>query len=68
MIGAIFKQILGLFVDDEVLAMGIFAIVGLAAVIALMQAQSFAALVLVVGLPAVLVADVALTVGRSTRK
>jgi hypothetical protein len=68
MIGAILKGIVGLFVDDEILAVGIFAIVSLAAVIALMQWLTIAALVLVIGLPAVLIADVVLTVGESTKK
>jgi hypothetical protein len=68
MIGAILKEILGLFVDDEILAIGVFAIVSFAAVIALTQLQSIAALILVIGLPAVLIADVVLTVGQSTRK
>jgi hypothetical protein len=69
MIGAIIKEILGLFVDDEVLAIGILAIVGLAAAVALMYSagRSLAALVLVIGLPALLAADVLLTLRRSTR-
>ena len=69
MIGAIIKEILGLFVDDEVLAIGILAIVGLAAAVALMSSagRSLAALVLVIGLPALLAADVLLTLRRSTR-
>ena len=37
MIGSIIKEILGLFVDDEILAIGILAIVGLAAAVALMS-------------------------------
>ena len=69
MIGSIIKEILGLFVDDEILAIGIFAVVGLAAAVALMSSggPSLAALVLVIGLPAPLVADVLLTLRRSTR-
>ncbi|HME84704.1 MAG TPA: hypothetical protein VKG91_09190 [Roseiarcus sp.] len=69
MIGSIIKEILGLFVDDEILAIGILAIVGLAAAITLMQrgGPTVAALVLVIGLPAILVADVLLTLRRSTR-
>ena len=69
MIGSIIKEILGLFVDDEILAIGILAIVGLAAAITLMQSggPTVAALVLVIGLPAILVADVLLTLRRSTR-
>ena len=39
MIGAIIKEILGLFVDDEILAIGILAIVGLAAAVALMSSR-----------------------------
>jgi hypothetical protein len=68
MIGAILREILGLFVEDEILAAGIFTIVGLATLSALMRWQSVAALILVIGLPAVLVADVVLTLGRSARK
>jgi hypothetical protein len=68
MIGSIIKEILGLFVDDEILAIGILAIVGLAAAITLMQwgGPAVAALVLVIGLPAILIADVLLTLRRST--
>ncbi len=68
MIGAILKEILGLFVEDKILAAGIFAIVGFASLSALVRLPSIAALILVIGLPAVLVADVVLTLGRSARK
>jgi hypothetical protein len=69
MIGSIIKEILGLFVEDEVLAIGILAIVGAAAAIAFTQwaGPTVAALVLVIGLPAILVADVMLTLRRATR-
>ena len=69
MIGPILKEILGLFVDDEILAIGILAIVGAAAAIAFTAwgGPTVAALVLVIGLPAILVADVLLTLRRSTR-
>jgi hypothetical protein len=69
MIGSIIKEILGLFVDDEVLAIGIIAIVGAAAAIAFTQwaGPTAAALVLVIGLPVLLVADVMLTLRRATR-
>ncbi len=70
MIGRIVREILGLFVDDEILAIGIVAVVGLAGMVALTEraGQSIAALVLVIGLPAALIADVVHTVGRSTKK
>jgi uncharacterized membrane protein len=69
MIGSIIKEILGLFVDDEILAIGILAIVGAAAAIAVTPwaGPPFAALVLVIGLPAILVADVILTLRRAAR-
>ena len=69
MIGSIIKEILGLFVDDEVLAIGILAIVGAAAAIAFTPraGPTVAALVLVIGLPALLVADIMLTLRRATR-
>ena len=70
MIGLILKEILSLFVDDESLAIGVLAIVGLAAVITLTPwaGQSIAALVLVIGLLAILVASVLLTLKYATRK
>jgi uncharacterized membrane protein YhaH (DUF805 family) len=70
MIGAVLKQIFGLFIDDPILAIGIFAIVCIAALIALTAWTSAWApgLVLVIGLPAILIADVAITAGRSTDK
>ena len=70
MIGRIVREILGLFVDDGILAIGIVAVVGLAGMVALTEraGQSIAALVLVIGLPAALIADVVHTVGRSTKK
>jgi len=69
MIGPIIKEILGLFVDDEILAVGILAIVGLAAAITLASwaGPTVVALVLVIGLPAILVADVLLTLRRAAR-
>jgi hypothetical protein len=69
MIGSIIKEILGLFVDDEILAIGILAIVGAAAAIAFTPGAGsmVAALVLVIGLPAILIADVMLTLRRATR-
>ena len=69
MIGAILKEILGLFVDDEILAIGILAIVGAAAAIAFTEraGPTVAAVVLVIGLPVLLVADVMLTLRRATR-
>ena len=69
MIGSITKEILSLFVDDELLAIGILAIVGAAAAIALTAraGPTVGALVLVIGLPAILVADVVLTLRRATR-
>ena len=69
MIGSIIKEIVGLFVDDEILAIGILAIVGAAAAIAFTPraGPTAAALVLVIGLPAILIADVMLTLRRATR-
>ena len=69
MIGSIIKEIVGLFVDDEILAIGILAIVGAAAAIAFAPwgGPTVAALFLVIGLPVVLVADVMLTLRRATR-
>jgi hypothetical protein len=70
MIRAVLKEIFGLFVDDEILAIGILAVVAIAgaATLAHRSGQSIAAFVLVTGLPAVLAADVVLTAGRSNRK
>jgi hypothetical protein len=69
MIGSILKEILGLFVDDEILAIGILAIAGGAAAVAFTPwaGPAAAALVLVIGLPAILVADVLLTLRRAPR-
>ena len=69
MIGSIIKEILGLFVDDEILAIGILAIVAAAAATAFTQwaGPTVAPLVLVIGLPAILIADVMLTLRRATR-
>jgi len=60
MIGAIVRQVLGLFVDDEFLAAAILAVVALASGLALSGAAPpwFAGLVLTMGLPASLAASV----------
>jgi hypothetical protein len=70
MIGSIVGEILGLFIDDERLAIGVLAVVGLAAVLTLTPwaGQSVAGLVLVIGLPLVLDASVLLALKRATRK
>ncbi len=70
MIGSLIKEILGLFVDDESLAVGILALVGLAGGITLLPwaGKPIAGLILVIGLPAALVASVLRTLKRTTRK
>jgi hypothetical protein len=67
MIGSVIKEILGLFVDDKVLAIGILVIVAAAVAFTQWAGPTVAALVLVIGLPAILVADVLLTLRRAAR-
>jgi hypothetical protein len=69
MIGAIVKQLLGLFVDDELLAAAILCVVGLISVPTLSGAGPawLAGLLLTLALPAVLAASVLRSARRSTR-
>jgi hypothetical protein len=69
MIGVIVRQVLGLFIDDEFLAVAILAVVALAGVLALSGAAPawLAGLLLTLALPASLAASVLTSarVGRS---
>jgi hypothetical protein len=66
MIGAIAKQVIGLFVDDELLAVGILVVVAAVALLTWIGAAPawLAGLLLTVLLPATLAASVLRSVGR----
>ncbi len=69
MIGAIVRQLIGLFVDDGFLAAAILAAVAAATALALFDAApAWVGLVLTLALPAGLAANVAMTVRRARRK
>jgi hypothetical protein len=69
MIGAIVKQLVGLFVDDELLAVAILVVVAAVALLAWIGAASawLAGLLLTVLLPATLAASVLRSVRRARR-
>ena len=69
MIGEIVKQLIGLFVDDELLAVAIVCVVALISALALSDAAPawLAGLLLTFALPAALVASVLRSVRRETR-
>jgi hydrogenase maturation factor len=69
MIGAIVKQLIALFVDDELLAAAILCVVGLISALALSGVAPgwLVGLMLTVALPATLAASVLRSVQRETR-
>jgi hypothetical protein len=69
MIGAAIKQLIGLFVDDELLAAVILCVVALVGALALSGAAPswVAGLLLTLALPAALAASVLRSVRRETR-
>lgn len=69
MIGAILKQLIGLFVDDELLAAGILCAVALISALALSGAATawLAGLLLTLALPAALAASVLRSARRERR-
>jgi hypothetical protein len=69
MIGAIVKQLIGLFVDDELLAAAIVCAVGLISALALSGAAPswLVGLMLALALPAALAASVLRSAQRQTR-
>jgi hypothetical protein len=70
MIGAVVKQLIGLFVDDELLAASILCAVGLISVLALSSAAppGLVGLMLTLALPVTLVASVLRGARRAARK
>jgi hypothetical protein len=69
MIGAIVKQLISLFVDDELLAAAILCVVGLVSALALSDAAPawLLGLMLALALPAALAASVLRSARRGTR-
>ena len=69
MIGAIVKQLIGLFVDDELLAAAILCVVGFISVLTLSRAGPpwLAGLLLTLALPAALAASVLRSARRAAR-
>jgi cation transporter-like permease len=69
MIGAIVKQLIGLFVDDELLAAAILCVVGFISGVTLsgVAAGWLAGLLLTLALPAALAASVLRSARRATR-
>ncbi len=69
MIGGAIKQLIGLFVDDELLAAAILCVVAIVSTLALSGAAPswVAALLLTLAMPAVLVASVLRSVRRERR-
>jgi hypothetical protein len=70
MIGAIVKELVGLFVDDEFLAAAILCIVGVISALTLFGGAPswLAGLLLMLALPATLAASVWLSAGREKRR
>jgi hypothetical protein len=66
MIGALFKELIGLFVDDEFLALAILAAVAVFALLKFSDivSETLSGLVLVIALPLVLVVGVLRTLRR----
>jgi hypothetical protein len=69
MIGAVVKELMGLFVDDELLAAAILCVVGFMRVLTLSGVGPawLAGLLLTLALPAVLAASVLRSARRATR-
>ena len=69
MIGAVVKELIGLFVDDELLAAAILCVVGLISVLALsgVAPSWVVGLALALALPAALAASVLRSARRATR-
>jgi hypothetical protein len=69
MIGAIVKQLIGLFVDDQLLAVGILTVVAAVALLTWISAAPtwLAGLLLTVSLPATLAASVVRSAWRPKR-
>ncbi len=69
MITAVVKELIGLFVDDELLALAIVCVVGLVSVLTLagFGPAWLAGVLLTLALPAVLVVSVLRSAGRKTR-
>ena len=69
MIGAVVKELIGLFVDDELLAAAVLCVVGLVSVVALSGVAPgwVVGLVLAMSLPAALAASVLRRARRATR-
>ena len=69
MIGAVVKELIGLFVDDELLAAAILCVVGLVSVVALSGVAPgwVVGLMLALSLPAALAASVLRSARRATR-
>lgn len=69
MIGAIVKELIGLFVDDELLAAAILCVVGFIGVLTLSEAAPawLAGLLLTLALPAALAASVLRSARRARR-
>ena len=69
MIGAVIKQLIGLFVDDELLAATVLCVVALVSALALsgLAPAWLAGLMLALALPAALVASVLRSGRRGTR-
>jgi hypothetical protein len=69
MIGAIVKQLIGLFVDDQLLAVGILTVVAAVALLTWISAAPtwLAGLLLTVSLPATLAASVVRSARRPER-
>ena len=69
MIGVVVKQLIGLFVDDELLAAAILCAVGFISALALSGAAPawLVGLMLALALPAALAASVLRSAGRGTR-
>jgi hypothetical protein len=70
MISAIFRQLIGLFVDDELLAATILCVVGVISVLALFGVAPawLVGLLLTLALPAALVASVLRSARREARR
>ena len=70
MISAILKELIGLFVDDELLAAAILVVVGFTSVLELSGAASgwFLGLMLTLALPVVLAVSVWRSAGRVRRR
>jgi len=69
MIASVLKEILGLFVDDEVLALAVLAVVAIVGALAFSgMSKGVCGLVLVIALPLVLIISVLRTLRRNARQ